>query len=313
MVDFRQTPKPRNYLARREQWRLLMLVMSLGLVALLMNEVRDPANVARIAALFEESAADAAGSQPEETAVDNRLTPRTEDRIPDAFISPADIELDETTDTSGRYFPGVRPQLLAAIRDDTTFRYQEQGAWFNLLGVLKKTDAATLRKASTGRASFAQLFKQSDDYRGELVTLVGTIRRTEPMTAPKNDQGIQRYHRLVLQPADNRTSPIVIYCLALSEAFPTGMEISQEVELTGFFFKRWAYKARDSLRTTPIVLARTVDWHRAEPLGGSAPTDAVSLALMFGVAAVFAVVAVFYIFTRTKSDRTEAPKNVQLP
>ena len=33
---------PRNYLARREQWRLLALVMSLGLVVILMAQLRQP-------------------------------------------------------------------------------------------------------------------------------------------------------------------------------------------------------------------------------------------------------------------------------
>ncbi len=282
---------------------MLLLVMSLGLVAVLMNEARDPANFAWFAALDVNSPADAAGSQPEETSIDNVLTPpRTDPRIPDAFVSPADIEPGE--ETSERYFPGVRPQLLATIRDDTTFRHQEHAAWFNLLSVLERTDDATLREASVGRVSFAQLFKQSGDYRGELVTLAGTIRRAHPLTPPKNEQGIERYYRLWLQPADNRTSPIVIYCLELPEAFPTGMEVSEEVELTGFFFKRWAYKAQDSLRTAPTVLSRTVDWRKAKPRGSSAPTDAVSLVLTFGVAVLFAVVAVFYIFTRTKSKRT---------
>jgi len=282
---------------------MLMLVMSLGLVVVLMNEARDQANFAWITALDGNAGADEAGTPPAETSVDNRLTPpRTEDPIPDAFVSPADVEFDE--ETSERYFPGVRPQLLATIRDDTTFRHQESDAWFNLLSVLEKADDATLQKASVGRVTFAQLFKQSGDYRGELVTLVGTIRRAHPLTPPKNEHGIERYYRLWLQPSDNRTSPIVIYCLELPEAFPTGMVISAEVEVTGFFFKRWAYKAQDSLRTAPTVLSRTVDWNKAEPLGSSAPTAAVSLTLMFGVAVVFAVVAVFYIFTRTKSGRT---------
>lgn len=307
MVNFQQTPKPRNYLARREQWRILLLVMSLGLVALLMNEARDPDNFAWIAALDADSRSDAARQQPEETSVDNRLTrPRTENRIPDAFVSPADSKPDSNPDdeTSDRYFPGVKPELLGAIRDDTTFRYQESAAWFNLLSVLEKTDDATLRKASTGRVSFAQLFKQSNDYRGELVTLAGTIRRAHSLPAPKNEYGIERYHQMWLQPSDNRKSPIVIYCLELPEAFPTGMEISEEVELTGFFFKRWAYKAQDALRTAPIVLSRTVDWHEEKSHAGSAPMDALSLSLIFGVAALFAIVAVIYIFTRTNPGRT---------
>jgi len=307
MVDFQQTSKPRNYLARREQWRILMLVMALGLVIALMNEARDPANFAWLQTLDKDSGADAAETPPEATTVDNLLTRPPQNPIPDAFVSPADIASEEQP--SDRYFPGVKPQLLGTIRDDTTFRYQEREAWFNLLDVLRDSDDATLRKASVGRVSFAQLFKQSDDYRGELVTLVGTIHRAHPLSPPKNEDGFDRYYRLWLQPADNLTSPIVIYCLELPDGFPTGMKVSAEVEVTGFFFKRWAYKAQDSLRTAPTVLARTVDWHPPKPLGSDAPTDALSLTLLFGGAALFAVVAVVYIFARTKSVSNQGPKN----
>jgi len=44
VVDFHRTPQPRNFLSRREQWRLLLLVMSLGLVVFLMSKARDPSN-----------------------------------------------------------------------------------------------------------------------------------------------------------------------------------------------------------------------------------------------------------------------------
>ena len=44
MSQFQRSKPPRNYLSRREQWRLLGLVLALGLVVILMGEARDPDN-----------------------------------------------------------------------------------------------------------------------------------------------------------------------------------------------------------------------------------------------------------------------------
>ena len=79
VLDLRKTPKPRNYLARREQWRLLLLVLSLGLVAAMISRVRDPGTFAWFAALDDawrgKNGANASSRQAE---VDNRLQPRAE-------------------------------------------------------------------------------------------------------------------------------------------------------------------------------------------------------------------------------------------
>jgi len=232
--------------------------MSLGLVVVLMGEARDPSNWQWLSALDSPTNGRPAASDPGwRPEIDNRLKPSDPDeQIPGTIVSPAPPQAE--ADTSGNYFPGVKPQYLKSVRDDTTFRYDERQAWFNLLDVLQKTDQATLRKASTGRVTFSQFYNQSAEYRGELVTVEGTVRRAHLLKAPKNDCQIEQYYQIWLQPADNRSVPMVVYCLLLPDGFPTGMDVSANVEITGFHFKRWAYKAQDAIRTTPVLLARTV-------------------------------------------------------
>lgn len=315
MANFQQTPKPRNYLARREQWRLLLLFLALGLVAVMISLARDPANFAWFAAL--DKTADGLSknlSGGDQTPVDNRLEPAApREEVPGTFVSPLNVTSESEPTGTSRYFPGVRPELLTAIADDTIFRYDERHAWFNLLDVLNKAQQEGLRRASTGRASYAQLFKQSGDYRGELVTVVGTIRRAHPITAPRNDYGIEKYYQTWLQPDDNRASPMVVYCLKLPDGFPTGMHVAEEVEITGFFFKRWAYRARDSLRTAPTLLAQTVDWRRRAPAAGRGPTDTFSLLMIFGAALILSLSAVSYVYFRTRSPRPSRPPGPDIP
>jgi hypothetical protein len=116
--------------------------------------------------------------------------------------------------------------------------------------------------------SFGQLFKQPEVYRGRLVTVEGTARRVEFMEAPENFYGIDSYFRLWLQPVGSN-SPIVIYSLDVPEGFPamriaqtpdSYLDLEESVRITGFFFKRWPYSARDGTRLAPVVLSRTFSW-----------------------------------------------------
>jgi hypothetical protein len=91
----------------------------------------------------------------------------------------------------------------------------------------------------------------------------------------------------------------------LPDGFPRGMEIAEEAEITGFYFKRWAYKAVDSMRTAPTLAARTVRWQKASEAPTAARMDAGSWLLVTGVAVVFCLLVSVYVYTRTRSGRAE--------
>jgi len=300
VFEFQRGSRPKNYLARREQWRLLLLVMVLGLVVVLGLEARNPARYRWLWGIGAAAPGGAAtGESGDAGAVDTRIDfEPLEEEIPGTFFSPGPVQLVEVD--SGRYFPGVKPVYLDSICDDEPFRYGERDAWFHLLEILQKTPEATLRESSTGRATFVQLYQQSKEYRGELVTLRGTLVRAHHLPAPRNDYGIDGYYQVWLQPEDNRSFPMVIYCLDLPEGFPTGMTLSEEAEITGFFFKRWAYKASDTIRSTPVTLARTVHWYRRPEVAGGPPGGVLVVVLMIAGAAAVALVVVGYVYLRTR-------------
>jgi len=299
MSDFRHAKPPRNYFARREQWRLLGLVMALGLVVILMNEARDPRNYDWLLQLDQRGGA----AEPEATDIDNLYDPPPNGgEVPGSFIARAEPREAEV-DTTGRYFPGVKPGYLEKVRDDAPFGSAgtaEHLAWLNLLEILSTTDREKLEEASTGRVTYAQLDKQSDDYRGKLVTVLGIARRSNPAGVPKNDLGIEKYHQVLIFPDDNPTSPLVAYVLDLPEGFPQGMEIHADVTMTGFFFKRWSYLGGDrKLRVAPVLLARTLSWRRPLPPKPPPSTDPLTLGMIVGVAFLAALVIVVFAVRRT--------------
>lgn len=161
--------------------------------------------------------------------------------------------------------------FLLEIRDNTVFRPVEKDAWFRMLEEMQRRDLADIELESTGPAGFLQLYRQPDEYRGRLVTVRGAVRRGHHVQAPDNFYGIDSYYIFWLKPT-GANSPIAVYCLDVPDGFPEVVEmerrgetsdLDEDVEFTGFFFKRRAYRAMDGTRLTPVVLAKIPRWQPA--------------------------------------------------
>ena len=212
MLQFRNGPPPRNYLARREQVRLFLMVMVLMAVVWIAVEARNPQHYRWI---WDWGQGDSGVGEDVDTRV--RLNASMAD---DTFVFPRPGKsLEETSQA----ISGPLTQAdLESVRDDEPFRAGERGAWFKLFDRLQETDSGTLREHSTGTVTFIQLYRQPKEYRGELVTVAGTLRRSEQIAAPRNDLGIESYYMTWLFPRDNPTNPLVVYTLTVPDGFPEG-------------------------------------------------------------------------------------------
>lgn len=212
--------------------------------------------------------------------------------------------------------PGVDPQLLKTIRDDTPGgRAAEYDAWFHLLGLVDTIDARTLRDASSGPVTYLQLDQQPEAYRGEVVTLRGTARDVQTLEAPENPHGIDAYHQLVLQPSDRPTEPVLLYVLELPAGFPRAGALSAPIEATSVFYKRQAYESLEGIRTAPALMGKTIQWTppRERP---SSPAQPPPLWLVLAAALLLTVAVVGLIYWRTRrddSDATHESREVVLP
>ncbi|NIP86075.1 MAG: hypothetical protein GTO03_11110, partial [Planctomycetales bacterium] len=81
-------------------------------------------------------------------------------------------------DDVDRFFPGVDAGALADVKDHSPF-IEGPRAWFNLLEVLQNNSSQLIHQSSTGDVTFVQLFEQPEVYRGQLVTIRGTVKRAE--------------------------------------------------------------------------------------------------------------------------------------
>ena len=265
----RARPAARNYLARPEQRRVFWLVM-------------PPALIAMLVLGWLERSWFGSRSSPDRPQVDTTLVEVPADpTAADAVVIEADAELPAS---AGDAY-GASPEALARVRDDTVFRGAEKEAWLQVWQTLVSADMPSLTRAPARRVGFGELFGQPRSHRGRLVRFRGTLHRLEKLTAPTNEQGIEEYWQGWLEPEGGPVSPIVVSFLRLPDGMPHGMSINEPVDVVGYFFKRWAYAATDTVRIAPFVLALEPIW-KSRPTGSRAGDSIGTIALVTMAAVV---------------------------
>ncbi len=266
MLHFQGRRPTRNYLGRREQWRLMTLFGMLALVLVLM----------RVAGR-EQAWHWMFSGEPVDSSAQPEAPPERIDSKQPAMAATADVPdvmriqraLVPSADAEKEVLPGLRKELFASVVDDTVLRGgDEHAAFFRTLTVLSDTDEQEQALPQPIEVGFVQLHRQPESYRGEWIRVRGVVRRALPIAMPKNEQGIEQLYQLWLQPDGRPDDLLAIDVLQLPPGFPSGEAVKAPVTIDGVFFKRWAYQAHDAIRTVPLVLARTVVW---TPTPSSAP------------------------------------------
>lgn len=309
MLDFRKGTNRRKLPSVREQARWFWMLMLVGVGLILLNQVSKPETWRLLALWLAGRDRSEAGDVPGGPPIDNRLDSVADRKLPsDGFVSPPGGL------KKGSWAPqssGPHVGSLHCVRDDTPLISDDNDVWLRLLGTIQKSDDATLEKQSMGRVTYAQLFEQPDAYRGQAITVRGTVRRVHRLKAPANEFGIEEYYQAWLWTSDNPSSPMIVCCLALPEQFPLGMDVAEEVEATGLYFKRSVYQAADTWRTSPTLLGRSLRWRPQSQQGsegeqGAGGVIGALLLAVFGVAALGMLAAVWMTW-RTGPSRPSGP------
>jgi hypothetical protein len=204
----------------------------------------------------------------------------------------------------------IRQLPWDAIQDDTVFRAEENDVWFGLWRLLHSATTDDLRQLSVAAAGPLQLMRQTELYRGRVVTIEGRVRRAHYLPAPDNDQRVPGYWQLWLQTASPSGIPVVAYALKVPPGFSEGMDIDQPAIVQGVVLKRWAYVSGQGSATAPVVMARQVS---APGLPGapSRPSRTrlpeISLPAVIGISAAVALVAVALVAWQWKRRPVRSP------
>ncbi|MGI8980528.1 MAG: hypothetical protein ACR2FY_14970 [Pirellulaceae bacterium] len=207
----------------------------------------------------------------------------------------------------------VEQLCLAEVRDDATFlRPDENQIWFHLLHELQSHSPADLKAKSVGVVGYSAMYNQPEAYRGQVVTVKAQVRWAYRVPAIKNYLGIQEFNVLYLAPDGVPDKPLIVYSLGLPAGFPrlreqnhpSGMTaMHEDVVVTGYFFKRGAYRGKDANYTAPLILANIPAW---TPPEGQSVTAARGERIWWEsltAAAVLFVVAVIVVYFVSRRGR----------
>ena len=300
---------PPNYFSRKEQYRLLILCAMLMLVLVMMNEARKPQNWKWLWA----------GQAPVEVVTDEPIDTKldaTRPTLPDdgftlsSSSGPNEGDLGNAgPGEDSEFMPGVTAELLASIKDNTVLRAAENEAWLTMLRILNETSDVELQSRSIGEVSFSQLFRQTDVYRGRLVTVKGTVRRLEEIQPRENDFGITELYRWIVEPEGGANSPIVVYSVDKPAAFPDQDDLREDATFNGFCFKRWAYSAGDGTRIAPLLLAKSASWQPPPPVK---PVRLPSIPIVVAALAGLVLLAMAIARTVYRSSVAQTPEIARL-
>jgi hypothetical protein len=298
VLDFRRNTQSRYGARPQSQKWLLRAALLLGVAVILIGWTQRPGVWQWLDRLV-------APDNDGERNFDNRLKLDPLQQSADSFVIPNGAPPEKPADDR-RFFPGVKPEWFESIRDNKPSSQEEQACTLALLNILQKTELDRLRKASTGKTTYAQLFRQPRQYRGQLVTLSGLVRAVHRFDLAPNEYGLKEYYRVWLYPFDNRTAPIVVYCLDLPNGFPKGDKLAEDSEVTGFFLKRWAYYNEDAIRVAPTLLAKTLEWQKRPVMPQDSSPNGAVVTWTVVVAVLLAMLSACFIYLRTKPPRSAA-------
>ena len=223
---------------------------------------------------------------------------------PGAFRLAAAVPAAEPAENSPRVVDAdparLDPELVAGVHDNSLgIRNDESAAYYKILAQARRFSQTELDSAAADHVTFAQMNADPDDFRGRLITLRGRLKRLTPIPALENDFGIETVYEAWIVTPDSGSDPILLHFTEIADGTPTGMNLDVGCRFTGYFFKKYAFVARDGLHITTMLLGK-----RLEGLPVAAKTPEFGLAPYIVALAVFmGSVLVFAVWRYSVGDR----------
>lgn len=329
MLNFqRKSGEATKFLQPKSQRKLLWLIMGIGFgVLLLVNLPYIPTMMTAFLSKF---------TPPQEVELPPKQVPQRDQKPKGTIIiqreKPQDdieenepngeqteeVELSSLIDlgeTRGG-FPTLAMSELAKLQDGMMRQKDERRAFYGLFAILKNHKEAQIEsglKASGYDAfiAYRQLKQQPDQYRGELVRFKGTVRAAFEHEAEPNQFGIEKYYKLWVSNVDNQ-HVMMLYCLDLPEGFPlsqnkpdgTYTQVDESITTTAYFFKITLYLSQGGAESTPMLLAKSVNWKKqAEATPVEAESEVTLSRLAIATGAIFLVASAFVAFVFISSEQ----------
>jgi hypothetical protein len=216
--------------------------------------------------------------------------------------APAQNQAEKTTAIDRDLLDGVEDRAPVRNADEN---YAEDRAYNYLLVHARKFSAAELRAQARTDLTFVHLFEEPAKYRGQLITLKGRLRRLTrfdptPLAAK---EGVPDLYEGWLYAEGNFTNPFCILASEIGPGLSTGEKIDREVTFTGYFFKRYRYKAGDGWRDAPLLIGRRIELASETPEPVPSLIGSVYMPAIFAILGATLILALGLAWRLRLSDR----------
>jgi hypothetical protein len=162
----------------------------------------------------------------------------------------------------------LSPGLLEHVEDSAPLRDDKEGyepkVYCEALLKSSLTSLGAFANSANRSASYADLFNEPVQWRGQVIHYEGTVRRIHHMRAPVNLQakGIEDlYECWLFGVGDGYSHPVCLVCTELPPGVTPGDKLNIQASFDAYFFKRYRYKAVDSkpnqAREAPLFIGRS--------------------------------------------------------
>lgn len=273
-MRFRVSDKTPVYLSRRFQLRLMSILVGCAALALLLPSLWTRPDEKKPAPADPNAAIDY-GVQLDEVA------PLSNDEFRLVPDDPLEKSPQPTTREGSAGDAYLNPAMLSGVRDNTLgIRHDEAEAYYRILRKLRETPGTILERAARTDLLYVNLMTDSENLRGELVSIVGDLRRLSRLPPSPPDAYDGPLYEGWVFTADSGTHPYRVVTTSLPEKMATGDSMKIPVRVTGYFFKREGYETEAGLHVAPTLLAKRIQYHRTPR---TPPPDAGIMPFMLGV------------------------------
>lgn len=303
-MRFGQPPTPAPYLSKKDQRRLLGMVLTLSFVVFAVIWAAQPSTWYWLVPPDNETAQNE-DVAPEGYGGDAPLL-GSESSSPVAS-SPFSNSSESNSISLGS--AAVPQDWLNDVADsEMGIRVAEQDAYYRVLAHAQRADEDFLAKEARSDVLHVNLIRDADRYRGLPIAIRGTARRIESIGVNENNYGVKTLYEIWMTTPDSGNDPWRIVATSIDERLPQGSDVSVPVKVTGFFFKQYSYASQGGLHVAPLLLAATVEPNivrKVAPSGTGLEPYILGLAALIGCGAIFSVLVYSYGDWRFKQKMAE--------
>lgn len=328
-MRFRSTNRTPSYMSRPFQMRMVMMIVSLGIVIL---AIKVTSRASFWATMFPEDSAEvhtentgSTGNGPEsqpgltgipQVQMDEVLIARADDEQ-ESSSSEAETATEETpvVESSLPILPD-RPQVSGLEIDPVRFepiedysvgvRPQESDSYFYTLYHAGQVPLETLVEAGEEDVARSAIRSRPGYYRGKVITIEGELRRLERIKAKQNAYGLEEFYSAwVITPTSDNV-PYHVIAMFKDENLPVEelIEDSVPVRVSGYFFKIESYATGDlKPQMTQLLVARRITAAPARPTPISLSEGSNPGKWLFVIFSVVFVIAIWSAYRSTVGAR----------